>query len=54
MVYPKHIEWNGRITGHAPRRRSQRELVASSLLCVPATRIRWDERTRSEYRTRAR
>jgi hypothetical protein len=51
MVYPKHIEWNGKITGHAPRR-SQRELVAQSLQFVPDTRVRWCERTRSEYRTR--
>ena len=30
--------------------RSQRDLVAASLLRAPAPRLRWDERTRLEYR----
>jgi hypothetical protein len=55
MVYPKHITWNGTCSGHSPRnRRSQRELVAASLVSVPGSRVRWDEATRTEYRTRAR
>ena len=55
MVYPKRIDWNGRISGHPQgTRRSQRDLVAASLMCVPADRIRWDERRRVEYRTRVR
>ena len=54
MVYPKHIEWNGRPSAHPLRRApvSQRELVAASLLCVPGHRVRWDERFRVEYRVR--
>ena len=52
MVYPKRIDWNGKCSGHPARTgRSQREMVAASLLCVPAGRVRWDELTRSEYRT---
>jgi hypothetical protein len=55
MVYPKRIDWNGTISGHAGRTgRSQRELVAASLVSVPGSRVRWDEATRTEYRTRAR
>ena len=55
MVYPKRIDWNGGCSGHARRTgRSQRELVAASLVCVPGERVRWDELTRSEYRTGAR
>lgn len=55
MVYPKRIQWNGKCSGHAGRTgRSQRELVAASLLSLPAERVRWDELTRTEYRTRAR
>jgi hypothetical protein len=34
----------------APPRRSQRDLVAASLLRTPARKVRWDERTRREYR----
>ena len=30
--------------------RSQRDLVAASLLRTPGQRLRWDERTRLEYR----
>jgi hypothetical protein len=30
--------------------RSQRDLVAASLLRAPVPRLRWDERTRLEYR----
>jgi hypothetical protein len=57
MVYPKRIEWSGGISGHVdrrpPRPRSQRDLVAASLLRVPpAGRLAWDERTRSTYRAR--
>jgi hypothetical protein len=56
MVYPKRIEWNGRISGHPEQRpvRRQRDLVAASLLSVPATRVRWDELTRTEYVSRPR
>jgi hypothetical protein len=55
MVYPKQIHWNGKCSAHPARTgRSQRELVAASLLCVPAPSIRWDELTRSEYRAVAR
>lgn len=36
MVYPKHIEWNGKPTAHpATGRRSQRELVVASLIRRP-------------------
>ena len=53
MVYPKNIKWNGGCSGHRGRTgRSQRELVAASLLCVPAASVRWDELTRTEYRSR--
>jgi hypothetical protein len=53
MVYPKHITWNGGCSGHRDRTgRSQRELVAASLLCVPVQSVRWDELTRTEYRSR--
>jgi hypothetical protein len=52
MVYPKQIQWNGKCSGHPARTgRSQRELVAASLLCLPAERVRWDELTRTEYRS---
>jgi hypothetical protein len=34
----------------APPPRSQRDLVAASLLRTPGPRLRWDERTRLEYR----
>lgn len=56
MVYPKRIDWRGGASGHLDRRppRSQRDLVAASLLRVPATRVDWDELTRTERRTRAR
>ena len=56
MVYPKRINWNGTCSGHARRAgRSQRELVAASLVCVPGSGVRrWDETTRTEYRTRTR
>jgi hypothetical protein len=55
MVYPKRIDWNGTCSGHARRiGRTQRELVDASLVCVPTDRVRWDELTRSEYRTRLR
>ena len=55
MVYPKQIEWNGKSSAHPERtRRSQRELVAASLLRLPAERVRWDEATRSEYLVTAR
>jgi hypothetical protein len=51
MVYPKQIQWNGKCSAHPARTvRSQRELVAASLLSLPATRVQWDERTRTEYR----
>jgi hypothetical protein len=51
MVYPKHIDWNGRPSGH-PTVRTQRDLVAASLLAVPVLRLRWDERTRCQFPTR--
>ncbi|MDX6696858.1 MAG: hypothetical protein QOE65_255 [Solirubrobacteraceae bacterium] len=55
MVYPKQIQWNGKCSAHPARTgSSQRELVAASLLCVPAEQVRWDERTRTEYRSAAR
>jgi hypothetical protein len=51
MVYPKQIQWNGKCSAHPARTgRSQRELVAASLLSLPATRVHWDELTRVEYR----
>jgi hypothetical protein len=34
-----------------PRARSQRDLVAASLLRSPEAMRHWDERTRLEYRT---
>ena len=37
----------------APPHRSQRDLVAASLLRVRAPRLHWDERTRLEYRKRS-
>jgi hypothetical protein len=56
MIYPKRIEWNGTCSAHARRPartgRTQRELVAASLVSVPGDRVRWDEATRTEYRTR--
>ncbi len=54
MVYPKRIDWSGRPTGHPalPAVRTQRDLVAASLLEVPVQRLRWDERTRCEYPAR--
>jgi len=55
MVYPKHIEWNGKSTAHPARTaRSQRDLVTASLMLVPVEQVRWDERTRSEYRVAGR
>ncbi len=55
MVYPKRVNWNGTCSGHPARTgRSQRELVAASLACVPASATRWDEATRTEYRARVR
>jgi hypothetical protein len=55
MVYPKQIEWNGKCSGHPTcTGRSQRELVAASLRLVPVQQVRWDERTRSEYRVAGR
>jgi hypothetical protein len=36
MVYPKHIQWNGKSTAHpAGTRRTQRELVVASLVRLP-------------------
>jgi hypothetical protein len=53
MVYPKRIQWNGGCSGHRARTgRSQRELVAASLLCVPGKSLRWDELTRTTYYSR--
>ena len=37
-----------------PRCRSQRDLVAASLLRSPAALRQWDERTRLEYESRSR
>jgi hypothetical protein len=57
MIYPKRIDWNGSCSGHSRRPartgRTQRELVAASLVSVPGNRVRWDEMTRTEYRTRS-
>ena len=57
MIYPKRIDWNGSCSGHSELRtrigRSQRELVAASLVSVQGNRVRWDELTRTEYRTRS-
>jgi hypothetical protein len=55
MIYPKRIDWNGGCSGHVKPRtgRSQRELVAASLVCVPGRRVRWDEATRTTYSSRA-
>jgi hypothetical protein len=56
MIYPKRIDWNGTCSAHSNRPprtgRTQRELVAASLVCVPADPVRWDELTRTEYRSR--
>jgi hypothetical protein len=38
----------------APPPRSQRDLVAASLLKTPGAERHWDERTRLEYRQRSR
>jgi hypothetical protein len=55
MVYPKRIDWKGTCSGHGRRTgRTQRELVAASLVCAPTDRVRWDELTRSDYPTRPR
>jgi hypothetical protein len=53
MPNPNHIDRTGRPSGDraVPTVRSQRELVAASLLKVPVPRLRWDERTRCEYPT---
>jgi hypothetical protein len=53
MVYPKQIKWNGGSSGHPARTgRSQRELVAASLISVPVKSVRWDELTRTTYTAR--
>jgi hypothetical protein len=53
MREPNHILRSGRPDAHpaAPTVRTERELVAASLLAVPVLRLRWDERTRCEYPT---
>jgi hypothetical protein len=57
MTYPRRITWQPGISAHgpAPAPRSQRDLVAASLLAVgPRQPLRWDERTRTAYAPRPR
>ncbi len=56
MTKPRQITWQPGISAHsaAPAARSQRSLVAASLLAVgPRQPLRWDERTRTAYAPRS-